>query len=281
MSDSSNPVDSPPPPYGLYEQVIDQDLRRRLAGVDDRVDRIEDEPLDSGDGDAALTEHLRGIVRRALGALAGDDRIVQQVALCNRLIEVLSEPAQVGDERLPEEVRRLLAIWPRESGSAKPERPDTPLALGCLLAGTRLDPSLVSQVRKELASADRVDILCSFIKWSGVRILEADLEAFTARPSARLRILTTSYLGATDYKAVELLRSLPNTEVRISYDTHRTRLHAKAYLFHRDTGFGTAYVGSANLSRPARSSISPSISWPRKSPAPKSWAPRSSANRSS
>ena len=129
--------------------------------------------------------------------------------------------------------------------------PDTPLALGSLLAGTRLDPSLVSQLRKELASANRVDILCSFIKWSGIRILEEDLRAFTAKPSVRLRVLTTSYLGATDLKAVDLLESLPYTEVRVSYDTHRTRLHAKAYLFHRDTDFGTAYVGSANLSHPA------------------------------
>ncbi len=102
-----------------------------------------------------------------------------------------------------------------------------------------------------MASTDRVDILCSFIKWSGIRILADDLRAFTARSACRLRVLTTSYLGATDLKAVDLLSTLPNTEVRVSYDTHRTRLHAKAYLFHRDSVFGTAYIGSANLSRPA------------------------------
>jgi superfamily II DNA or RNA helicase/HKD family nuclease len=251
MSNNNNSAESTPLSYGLYEQVIDRGMRRRLAQIDNQAAGIEEEKLDPGDGDAALTEHLRGMIRIALQALVGDDRIVRQAAVCNRLIEVLSEPAQAEDRRLPQDVQRLLAIWPREFDRAKPERPDTPLAVGCLLAGTRLDPSLISQVRKEFASADRVDILCSFIKWSGIRILEGDLRAFTARPSVRLRIITTSYLGATDFKAVEFLRSLRNTEVRISYDTHRTRLHAKAYLFHRETGFGTAYIGSANLSRPA------------------------------
>jgi superfamily II DNA or RNA helicase/HKD family nuclease len=228
-------------------------LAQKLAEIQQSSLVAHLEKLEGGDSHTVLADHLRGLLREVLDTLVGEDRLERQVALVNRIVDTVEAPGDPNAGRsLPTPVRRLLDVWPREAlGRAKPERPDTPLALGCLLAGTRPDPSLVSQLKKELASADRVDILCSFIKWSGIRILEDDLKRFTARPSARLRVLTTSYLGATDLKAVDLLQGLPNTEVRVSYDTRRTRLHAKAYLFRRDSGFGTAYIGSANLSRPA------------------------------
>jgi superfamily II DNA or RNA helicase/HKD family nuclease len=242
---------SPEVPFGLFDLVVSQVLEAQLAVLDSDKFAVECTPLDPGDSHAALADYLRPLVRRALDDLPGEERLQHQTELCNRLIRLLAEA--VGEELAGEVItgraRRLLSIRP----STRPavERPDTPLGLGCLLTGTRLDPSLVSQLRKEIQTADRVDVLCSFIKWSGIRILEEALRAFTAQPGTRLRVITTSYLGATDLKAIDLLRSLPAAEVRVSYDTHRTRLHAKAYLFHRATGFGCAYVGSANISHAA------------------------------
>ncbi len=114
--------------------------------------------------------------------------------------------------------------------------------------------SLGSQLLAELKSCDRADWIVSFIKHSAIKHFYEELKTFCSKPnsdgSPRLRIATTTYMGISDYRALELLLSLPNTEIRVAYE-HDERHHAKAYLFYRKTGFSTAYVGSANLSTSA------------------------------
>jgi site-specific DNA-cytosine methylase len=75
-------------------------------------------------------------------------------------------------------------------------------------------PSLLQEIRRELASADQVDILVSFITVSGVRKLQDVLQQITAtgaqgQSATRLRILTTTYTGATEARALDELARLP------------------------------------------------------------------------
>ena len=109
----------------------------------------------------------------------------------------------------------------------------------------RGEPSLGHVLAREFPSADRVDLLCAFIRWNGIRVLGDNLRAF-CQSGRQMRVLTTTYTGSTERRALDFLVQR-GAQVKVSYDTQMTRLHAKAWLFHRDTGFSTAYIGSSNL----------------------------------
>ena len=152
-----------------------------------------------------------------------------------------------------EHANELLAVHEskEELDKLNKNRPLTSIATTSLLTGTS-GPTLESELNREIKTSDRIDLLISFIKYSGFRLIRDALEEFTKEH--KLRIITTSYMGASDFNAIVELSKLPNTEVKVSYDTNRTRLHAKSYYFERDTGYSTAYIGSSNISNPALSS---------------------------
>src|SRR5690554_7363972 len=127
---------------------------------------------------------------------------------------------------------------------------ETRLIQSALFVGCNEGLSLDSELKKEILSADRVDLLVSFIKWKAIVILREAFREFAERGGV-LRVITTTYMGATDAKAIEELNNFPNTQVKISYNNSNERLHAKAYLFYRNSGFHTGYIGSSNFSRSA------------------------------
>lgn len=245
---------------GLYEQLINHALREELDTIP--AERKSVSPVDPAEAAEVLSRYIAEAAKRALSGMAeGWGDVADQVALANRLIGLLPETDGQGIDDRAEQLMALLAeqdpalALGRTANDAI--RPETSIAQSSLFTGAVHEPQMFSELKKEIASADRIDMLVSFIKWSGLRLILEDLEAF-ARRGGELRIITTSYMGATDVKAVEELAKLPNTRIKVSYDTKRTRLHAKTYVFYRETGFTTAYVGSSNLSNAA---ISSGLEW--------------------
>ena len=131
-------------------------------------------------------------------------------------------------------------------------RPLTGFRVSNLFTGGQSHVSLSSEIERDIESADTICMIVSFLKLSGVNLIYDHLKRFCSHPQHKLRIITTTYCGVTDAKAVERLAKLPNTEIRISYNTEIERLHAKSYIFERNSGFSTAYIGSSNLSKSAQ-----------------------------
>ncbi|RSM45420.1 DUF3427 domain-containing protein [Actinoplanes sp. ATCC 53533] len=241
---------------GAYEHIITRGIELKLAAIDrDLVDRA---APDSADSHQILSRHLTAITERALKAVPGQGaaRLTAQVELVNRITEAIKAAAAPRvvqpDDFLSTPAELLTAIVPRPPAPAQvtfPVRPETPLAASALLTNGRGQPRIGAEVNKEMASADEVQLLCAFIKWHGVRVLQEAIRQLTAR-GGRLRIITTTYMGATEQRALDKLAEL-GAEIRISYETRTTRLHAKSWMFQRHSGASTAYVGSSNLSKSA------------------------------
>ena len=247
---------------GLYEQLITTALRRELAAIPDERQSVA--PIDKAEAAEVLSRYVAEVTRAVLERMQESKLDVQaQIALVNRMVKLLAEdyePSLAVDEKAEQLLALLKAQDPMlvlGKRASDMTRPETSLAMSSLFTGAVHEPQMFSELKKEIASADRIDMLVSFIKWSGLRLIIEELTDFTQR-GGELRIITTSYMGATDIKAIEALSTLPNTQIKVSYDTKRTRLHAKTYVFYRNTGFTTAYVGSSNLSNAA---ISSGLEW--------------------
>ncbi len=251
-------------PDGLYEQVINKGLAAALSETDKLSQTA---PIDSAEAPKILAKYVAEVVEKGLANVKDNGGTLDsQIELVNRIVStIMSETADCNFDALSvaDRAEQLLALFDRKNnvvaltGKTEITRPETSIAQSSLFTGAVHEPQMFTELKKEIVSCNRVDMLVSFIKWSGLRLIMDELTTFTQN-GGQLRIITTSYMGATDVKAIEELRKLPNALIKVSYDTKRTRLHAKTYVFYRDTGFTTAYVGSSNLSNAA---ISSGLEW--------------------
>ncbi|RUO79965.1 DUF3427 domain-containing protein [Idiomarina tyrosinivorans] len=242
---------------GFYELLKSEELERSIA--ESGLSQVS-EKLDIKASSRHLAEVLTEDISNLLAELqnnggSDDEKLLRQLEMLNDLLVYTRKFANLAPSspyQTPPTVLRAL-YNPAQHQEKHPELPQVGMAQPWLFTSGKDSPALFHELTAELSSCQHVDILMSFITMSGVRKiinLLRDITAMDAQQQSRtsLRVITTTYTGATDLKAVKMLAELPNCQVKISLDGRRNRLHAKAWIFERDTGFGSAYVGSANLS---------------------------------
>jgi superfamily II DNA or RNA helicase len=249
---------------GIYEQLINQLVISEIDRLSVNDYYIDSTPLPKKEAAFVLSQYFSKVLQKALGFVKEqDDTPHHQIELANKLIQLLADELKnqgIEKNLINTEGKILTAIfaklnspYPNLQEHIQSIFPTSGLSESELFTGNKSGVSLESEIRKEIQSADEVQWIVSFVKFSGLRIFLKDLQEHTAR-GKKLKLITTTYMGATDAKAIEELARLPNTEIKISYNTKQERLHAKAYLFLRNTQFHTGYIGSSNISRTALTS---------------------------
>ena len=237
---------------GIYEHIINQETDRKMQEAQQSGLVCVQQPIDGAESPQILANYLANAIRQKL-----EDTEEQQdrVNLINR---IMIDAGLLDDKQIVKPADLLAEVMTQQQSTLQNQsnsqtiRPISGFRVSNLFTGGSSILSLGEEIRREIASADEICFIVSFLKVSGVRILLDDLKKFCSREGKRLRIITTTYCGATQAKAIEQLAALPNTEIRISYNTDIERLHAKSYIFVRNSGMNTAYIGSSNLSKSAQ-----------------------------
>ncbi len=128
----------------------------------------------------------------------------------NHLVDLLQSqaPRAISTDDLLHPCARLLseirstALLP---GQAATIRPLIPLADSTLLVNASGEPSVGQALIHEIPSAQRIDLLCVFIKYSGLRLLQPAFREFLqTQPRRQLRELTTAYIGSSNLSTAAL-----------------------------------------------------------------------------
>lgn len=227
---------------GLYDQLITNLIDDEISDFDlVKREVVENEKLQS-----YLVQLLSRSVDDALGEMPSDS---EKIVLANKILEAVDSSERLLDVSKAE---RLIALVRQATSDRRwvSQSPSTPLSQLGLITNSNHRLNMSSELKLEMRSSNSVDILMSFVKKKGISILADELGKLRER-GVQVRLLTTVYTGATDKAAIDLLTKELGVEVRINYNADQSHLHAKAWLFRRDTGFSTAYVGSSNISGPA------------------------------
>lgn len=235
---------------GVYENIINNEILSEINELtDSRAKRLR---IDKDESPVILTSYLSKLLKQKL---EDNDSLEENVKLVNRLIQDFSDTEEnlISDnENFLAEVVSKQREAEQSASKSETARPETGFLYSSLFTGRGSKIPLYSEIKKDIESSDEICFIISFLKLSGLNLIYEDLKKFCGQSGHKFRIITTTYCGITEPKAVQRIAELPNTEVRISYNTKKECLHAKSYIFIRNSGCSTAYIGSSNLSKSAQ-----------------------------
>ena len=244
---------------GIYERLINEALKKKLENLPAEY-RIHYINIDPSQAPRMLTNYVASMMNNLLSDDEVFPELKDKIAFVNKVVEFIHQwEINPDDDLLTNEQKLLGGIFSsiekteKQLKALENFRPKSGFTFNTLFTGSNHDLSIQNEINRDIISADEIYWIVSFIRFTGIRIFETSLRQFLQNDGARLHIITTTYMGASEPKAVEFLKNLnpEKVDIRVSYNTRNERLHAKSYIFVRHSGLSTAYIGSSNLSHSA------------------------------
>lgn len=193
---------------GLYEALITEEIVDKISGGDSEITEVKHSNL----ADSLVADFVAEKISDRLSMLDGE----QKIKLANQLLEAVDS-----SDSLPEvgKITQLRSYFSSKYSdkSVLSRRPVTPLREMALLTNAKGEPSMSAELSAELVSADRVDIIMSFVKQSGLNLVFDQLLDLRKR-NVKVRLVTTVYMGATDKSALDSLVRDLGVEVRVDLE---------------------------------------------------------------
>jgi hypothetical protein len=208
---------------GLYESLVTEGLSAALERLGPNLVARPNglRPAEAAD---RIAWHLSREIERALADVEDGQRVAVGIEVARALLTRLGDLVEADASSHPVDpglvLRSVLPLRPDGTAGSLPS-PLIPLLDTTLLTNAPGEPNLWSQLRSEVESADAIDVVMAFIRRSGIAPLLNALARHVADGRV-LRVLTTTYTGSTERRALEQLEEA-GAQIRVSYVTDTTR----------------------------------------------------------
>ncbi len=179
---------------GIYEELVTQLVAQKLEYIDKNVFYINKSQLDKEEASSILSKHLAQTIKNALNIVKGENQIDLQIEIANKIISFLKDELkkeEFDDDLIAIEGEILKAVFSKVDAHfsdinlyLKEITPYTRLTYSELFTGGNVGLSLESELKKEILSSDKIDLLVSFIKFKGIIILERESPGVPAKFSS-------------------------------------------------------------------------------------------------
>lgn len=158
---------------GLYEQIVNNAMTCELAEIPEARKALA--PIDRAEASKVLTQYLSDVVQRGLeNVLDNGGDLSAQVGLVNQIVDLIHHTTQEADfttlsvDRRAEQLLALLGERDPRLAVGRTafdlDRPETSIAQSSLFTGAVHEPKMYTELKKEIVSADCINMLVSFIK---------------------------------------------------------------------------------------------------------------------